>query len=70
MGVSIFLRTSGFAIVLAWGVCKKWRVCIFYAQSVKNTRVCKIVCKNVKCRLKASWSQTATLENTNIYNEK
>ena len=38
MGVFMFLRISGFAIVLAWGVCKNWRVCIFYAQFVIKIR--------------------------------
>ena len=44
MGVSIFLRTSGFAIVLAWGVCKNWRVCIFL----------RAVCKKIRASVKTS----------------
>ena len=48
MGVSIFLRTSGFAIVLAWGVCKNWRVCIFLRA------VCKKIRASVKTFVKMS----------------
>ena len=44
MGVSIFLRTSGFAIVLAWGVCKNGRVCIFL----------RAVCKKIRASVKTS----------------
>ena len=42
MGVSIFLRTSGFAIVLAWGVCTNRRVCI----------VLRAVCKKMRASVK------------------
>ena len=53
MGVSIFLRTSGFAIVLAWGVCKKWRVCIFL----------RTVCKKIRASVKTSVKMSnATLQ--------